>query len=110
MLGGGLRQAGVLAAAALHALDHHVDRLAEDHAHARRLAQGLQGLPGVTVEQPQTNIVFVNLAPDRAQGAVDRARDAGVLCTGLYRLRLVTHLDVTSSDIDAAIGALRRSL
>jgi threonine aldolase len=110
MLGGGLRQAGVLAAAALHALDHHVERLAEDHAHARRLAQGLQGLPGVTVEQPQTNIVFVDLAPDRAQGAVDRARDAGVLCTGLYRLRLVTHLDVTSSDIDAAIGALRRSL
>jgi threonine aldolase len=110
MLGGGLRQAGVLAAAALHALDHHVDRLAEDHAHARRLAEGLQGLPGVTVEQPQTNIVFVNLAPDRAQGAVDRARDAGVLCTGLYRLRLVTHLDVTSSYIDAAIGALRRSL
>ena len=110
MLGGGLRQAGVLAAAALHALDHHVERLAEDHAHALRLAEGLQGLPGVTVEQPQTNIVFVNLAPDRAQGAVDRARDAGVLCTGLYRLRLVTHLDVTSSDIDAAIVALRRSL
>ncbi len=110
MLGGGLRQAGVLAAAALHALDHHVERLAEDHAHARRLAEGLQGLPGVTVEPPQTNIVFLNLSPDRAQGAVDRARDAGVLCTGLYRLRLVTHLDVTPSDVDAAIVALRRSL
>jgi threonine aldolase len=110
MLGGGLRQAGVLAAAALHALDHHVDRLGEDHAHARRLAEGLQGLPGVTVEIPQTNIVFVDLASDRAHGAVERARAAGVLCTGLYRLRLVTHLDVSASDIDTAIAALRRSL
>lgn len=110
MLGGGLRQAGVLAAAALHALDHHVDRLGEDHAHARRLAEGLQGLPGVTVEMPQTNIVFVDLASDRAHGAVERARAAGVLCTGLYRLRLVTHLDVSASDIDTAIAALRRSL
>lgn len=109
MLGGGLRQAGVLAAAALHALDHHVERLAEDHAHALRLADGLQGLPGVTVERPQTNIVFVDLAPDRAHGAVERARAAGVLCTGLYRLRLVTHLDVSGADIDAAIEALRRS-
>ena len=110
MLGGGLRQAGVLAAAALHALDHHVDRLGEDHAHARRLAEGLQGLPGVRVEIPQTNIVFVDLASDRAHGAVERARAAGVLCTGLYRLRLVTHLDVSASDIDTAIAALRRSL
>jgi threonine aldolase len=110
MLGGGLRQAGVLAAAALHALDHHVERLAEDHANARRLAAGLQGLPGVSVELPQTNIVFVDLAPERAHGAVERARAAGVLCTGLYRLRLVTHLDVSAADVDAAVDALRRCL
>ena len=110
MLGGGLRQAGVLAAAALHALDHHVGRLAEDHANARRLAAGLQGLPGVSVEPPQTNIVFVDLAPERAHGAVERARAAGVLCTGLYRLRLVTHLDVSAADVDAAVDALRRCL
>lgn len=110
MLGGGLRQAGVLAAAALHALDHHVERLAEDHAHARRLAEGLQGLPGVTVALPQTNIVFVQLAPEKAAGAVDRLADAGVLCTGLYQLRLVTHLDVSSSDIDHAIALLREHL
>jgi threonine aldolase len=109
MLGGGMRQAGVLAAAALHALDHHVDRLADDHAHARRLAEGLQGLPGVTVQPPQTNIVFVDLAPERAAGAVDRLRAAGVLCTGLYRLRLVTHLDVSADDIDRAVRALRAS-
>ncbi len=110
MLGGGLRQAGVLAAAALHALDHHVQRLAEDHAHARRLAEGLQGLPGVTVALPQTNIVFVQLAPEKAAGAVDRLAAAGVLCTGLYQLRLVTHLDVSSSDIDHAIALLREHL
>jgi threonine aldolase len=110
MLGGGLRQAGVLAAAALHALDHHVQRLAEDHAHARRLAEGLQGLPGVTVALPQTNIVFVQLAPEKASGAVRRLAAAGVLCTGLYQLRLVTHLDVSSSDIDNAIALLREHL
>ena len=110
MLGGGLRQAGVLAAAALHALDHHVDRLADDHAHARRLAEGLHGLPGVTVQTPQTNIVFVDLEPARAHGVVERIRAAGVLCTGLYRLRLVTHLDVSAEDIDTAVAVLRRCL
>jgi threonine aldolase len=110
MLGGGMRQAGVLAAAALHALDHHIDRLAEDHAHARALAEGLQGLPGVRVAPPQSNILFVDLSPEKAPGVVDRLRDAGVLCTGLYRLRLVTHLDVSPADIDRAIGVLRQHL
>ena len=107
MLGGGLRQSGVLAAAVLHALDHHIDRLADDHAHARRLAEGLQGLPGVQCEMPQTNIVFVDVAPERAQGVVERARAQGVLFTGLYRLRLVTHLDVSAADIERAITVLR---
>ncbi|MFY8082451.1 MAG: low-specificity L-threonine aldolase [Rubrivivax sp.] len=110
MLGGGMRQAGVLAAAALHALDHHIDRLSEDHANARRLAEGLQGLPGVQCEMPQTNIVFVDVAPDRAHGVVDRARAQGVLCTGLYRLRLVTHLDVSRADVDRAIDVMRAAL
>lgn len=110
MLGGGMRQAGVLAAAALHALDHHVHRLAEDHTRARRLAEGLQGLEGVRVSMPQTNILFLDLAPERAVGAVDRIRAAGVLCNGVYRLRLVTHLDLTSEDIERAIVALRASL
>ena len=110
MLGGGMRQAGVLAAAALHALDHHVERLAEDHAHARALAEGLQGLAGVSVQAPQTNIVFVDLAPERSAGVVDRLRAAGVLCTGLYRLRFVTHLDVSAADIQRAVYVLRATL
>lgn len=110
MLGGGMRQAGVLAAAAVHALDHHVERLAEDHANARRLAEGLQGLDGVTVEMPQTNIVFVDVAPHLANGLVDRLRAQGVLCTGLYRVRLVTHLDVSREDIERAIPILRAQL
>lgn len=110
MLGGGMRQAGVLAAAALHALDHHVERLAEDHRQARLLAEGLQGLPGVTVQAPQTNILFIDLAPEKAAGVVDRLRAAGVLCTGLYRLRFVTHLDVSAADIQRAVTVLRTAL
>ena len=110
MAGGAMRQSGVLAAAALYALDHHVARLAEDHAHARALAEGLQGLAGVSVVPPQTNIVFVDLAPEKAAGAVERLGERGVLATGLYKLRLVTHLDVSASDIERAIAILRESL
>jgi threonine aldolase len=110
MLGGGMRQAGVLASAALYALDHQVHRLADDHANASALAEGLRGLAGVTVQTPQSNILFVDLAPERASGVVDRLRAAGVLCTGLYRLRFVTHLDVTADDVQRAIGVLRQHL
>lgn len=114
MTGGGMRQSGVLAAAALHALDHHIERLAEDHANAALLAEGLRGLPGVSVETPQTNIVFVDLAPERAQrdglGPVERARARGLLCTGLYRLRFVTHLDVSRDDTLRAVELLRELL
>lgn len=110
MLGGGLRQAGVLAAAARHALDHHVERLAEDHANARRLAAGLAELPGIAVPAlPHTNIVFVDLAPDRDAAAfVAAAQAAGLLFTGLYRLRLVTHLDVSADQVEQALAILRR--
>jgi threonine aldolase len=110
MAGGAMRQAGVLAAAALYALEHHVGRLAEDHATARRLADGLQGLPGVSVAMPQTNIVFVDLAADKPVDMVARLRDQGVLVTGLQTLRLVTHLDVSADDIERAIPILRRTL
>ncbi len=111
MAGGGMRQAGILAAAAHYALEHHVDRLADDHALAMQLAQGLQGLAGLTVEMPQTNIVFVDidadLAGDRARGLLAHLKSRGVLVTGLYRLRFVTHLDVDANGIDRAIVAMR---
>ena len=97
-----MRQSGMLAAAAVHALDHHVDRLADDHAHARLLAEALQGLPGVKVLPPQTNILFVDLSAEKAVGASERLREAGVLCSGLDRLRLVTHLGVTRADVGEA--------
>ena len=110
MLGGGMRQAGILAAAAMHALDHHVARLDDDHANAKRLAEGLQGLAGVIVQMPQTNILFVDISPERAVGVVDRLRVAGLLCTGLYRLRLATHLDVSTAQIDESVRILRAVL
>ncbi|MGV3494987.1 MAG: low-specificity L-threonine aldolase [Ramlibacter sp.] len=111
MAGGGMRQAGVLAAAASHALDHHVERLAQDHALARRLAEGLAGIEGLRVEPPHTNILFVDLAgPAREKGAglVEALAQQGVLATGLYRLRFVTHLDVDAEGIDRAVAVIRR--
>jgi threonine aldolase len=111
MAGGAMRQAGLLAAAASYALDHHVERLATDHANARQLAEGLAGLPGVTVVAPQTNIVFVDLAPGRDGNAVVKAAaERGVRFTGLYRLRFVTHLDVSADDIPRAVSILRSIL
>ena len=110
MVGGGMRQAGVVAAAALYALEHHVDRLAEDHVLAARLAEGLQGLPGLTVEPPQTNIVFADLEGERAIGLMEHLKSRGVLATGLYRLRFVTHLDVDAEGVDRAVAAMREHL
>ena len=110
MLGGGMRQSGLLAAAALHALDHHVERLAEDHTLAQRLARGLQGLPGLTVEPPQTNIVFADLQGERAAGLMPHLKARGVLATGLYKLRFMTHLDVDAAGIDRAVAAVREHL
>ena len=110
MLGGGMRQAGVLAAAALHALDHHVDRLSEDHANARRLAAAFDGLTDLSVESPQTNMVFVDALPQRLQTLVPALAEHGVLATGLYRLRLVTHLDVSAADVDRAGQCIRDAL
>jgi threonine aldolase len=110
MLGGGMRQSGLLAAAALHALEHHVDRLADDHALAQRLASGLQGLPGLTVEPPQTNIVFADLQGERAAGLLAHLKARGVLATGLYKLRFVTHLDVDAAGVDRAVAAVREHL
>ncbi len=110
MVGGGMRQAGVVAAAALYALDHHVARLADDHALAARLARGLQGVPGLKVEPPQTNILFADLQGERAAGLMAHLESRGVLATGLYRLRFVTHLDVDAEGVDRAVAAMREYL
>jgi threonine aldolase len=108
MAGGGLRQAGLLAAAAHHALDHHVDRLAEDHAHAQRLAQGLSGIDGLSVRSAQTNIVFVDVADGRGPALLAFLKEHGVLATGLIGLRFVAHLDVDTAGIDHAVAVARR--
>jgi len=110
MLGGGLRQVGLLAAAADHALTHHVERLAEDHALARRLADGLAALPGVTVTPPQTNIVFAQVDSGRGPALLEHLKSRGVLATGLIGLRFVTHLDVGAAGVDHAIAAAREFL
>ncbi|MDM0044991.1 low-specificity L-threonine aldolase [Variovorax dokdonensis] len=110
MAGGGMRQAGLLAAAAIHALDEHVDRLGDDHALAQRLAQGLAGIEGLTFEAPQTNIVFVDLhgeLRERGNDLIAHLKSQDILATGLYRLRFVTHLDVDEAGVDRAIGAIR---
>ncbi|WP_182526318.1 threonine aldolase family protein [Nocardioides dongkuii] len=101
-MGGGMRQVGILAAAGLHALDHHVERLAEDHEHARLLAEACGGDPA-TVE---TNIVVVD-RPDATE-YVARAREAGVLVStvGPTAVRLVTHLDVSRDDAERAAAVL----
>lgn len=109
MAGGAMRQTGLLAAAASWALDHHVERLAQDHALARRLADGLAGLDGVQVEPPHSNILFVDLsgpAAARSAGLLPHLAAHGVLATGLYRLRFVTHLGVDADGIDRTIGLI----
>ncbi|HET9173648.1 MAG TPA: GntG family PLP-dependent aldolase [Actinospica sp.] len=94
-LGGGWRQAGMLAAAGLYALEHHIERMAEDHANAKLLARGLRE-GGLTVREPETNIVLIDV-PDDAPGVVERSRGQGVLigAMGPRTLRAITHLDVT---------------
>jgi threonine aldolase len=108
MAGGGLRQAGLLAAAAHHALEHQVDRLADDHALARRLADGLQGVAGLRVRSAQTNIVFIDVADGRGPALLDFLKANGVLATGLIGLRFVTHLNVDAAGIDHALDSILR--
>ncbi len=107
LFGGGFRQAGIVAAGALHALDHHRVRLAEDHANARRLAAGLVAIPGIEVdpEAVATNIVRFRLSALGASAFVERCHAAGVhmLPSGTNGVRAVTHLDVSAADIDLAL-------
>ena len=112
MVGGGWRQAGFFAAAGIYALDHHIDRLEEDHRKALKLAQGLARIPNVVINpaEVETNILFfdVSRAERTAQEVAAAARGKGVLLhpTARTRIRCVTHLDVSFEDIDRALGAI----
>lgn len=109
LFGGAMRQAGIIAAAGVYALEHNVARLADDHANARRLAAGLGDIPGVTVENPEpdTNIVFFDIAGTgvAVQDYLARilARGVRMGAPGSGRLRAVTHLDIAEADIDTAL-------
>ena len=113
LFGGAMRQAGVAAAGCLYALDHHVDRLVEDHENARRLASGLAEIDGIDVRTaaPDTNMVFFNASGLGLSNPefLDRLATAGVRMSGAGRaIRAVTHLDVSRTDIDRALAAVRK--
>ncbi|MCB9994385.1 MAG: low-specificity L-threonine aldolase [Hyphomicrobiaceae bacterium] len=104
MLGGGMRQAGIVAAAGLYALENNIDRLAEDHENAKRLGEGLSQYPQLKVEPVQTNMVFVTVVEGDPQRFDDQLRENGIGVHSRYgHQRWVTHLDVGKKDIDAAL-------
>ncbi len=106
LLGGGMRQAGILAAAGLHALEHHVERLAEDHANARRLADGLAKLGFAVDPPPQTNMVLFRVEDTPGFVRETRARHLLINPMAEGEFRAVTHLDVSADDVDEALGRL----
>jgi threonine aldolase len=106
MLGGAMRQAGIIAAAGLYALEHNVERLAQDHANAQRLAKGLVEL-GLPVEQ-HTNMVFVRIPAEKAAALAAYLKERSILVLPGPRLRLVTHLDVDRAGIERALDAFRK--
>jgi threonine aldolase len=106
-MGGAMRQAGIVAAGCLYALDHNVERLAEDHEHARLLADGLAEL-GCEVVPPQTNIVIFSAPPGFAEAMARRAVELSGTPDG--RLRAVTHLDVSRAEVDQALQTAREAL
>jgi len=112
MLGGAMRQAGIIAAGGLYALDHHVDRLAEDHARARRLADGLAGLPGVELDAAtvETNILVFAVPDAPAFCDVLAREDVLVIPLDARRVRAVTHLDVDEAGIERALEAAAAAL
>jgi threonine aldolase len=109
-LGGSMRQGGICAAACLYALEHNIGRLADDHANARSLARGMAQIPGITVEMPETNLVFFDTEGTgmTADAFAGRLRVAGVLvsASGKYRARACLHLDVTASQVNEALSVM----
>ena len=112
MLGGGMRQAGMLAAAGIYALEHHVQRLEQDHANAQRLAQGLASLnfgsveAGIDANSAQTNMLFWPLGEDTARGLADFLAQRQIKISPAPTVRLVTHLDVDAAAIDRFVAAV----
>lgn len=112
MMGGAMRQSGIVAAAGLYALDHHVDRLSDDHARARRLAEGLASLPGVAIDPAtvETNIVIFSVADAPSFCAALARNDVAMLAVDAHRVRAVTHLDVDDAGIRRALAAAGAAL
>jgi threonine aldolase len=109
LLGGGMRQAGILAAAGLYALDHHVGRLAEDHANAKALADGLAGIKQLVIDPAtvQTNMVFLQVLPDDVAALTDHLAQSGIQVLPNPAMRLVLHLDVSTQDTRRVVDAFR---
>jgi threonine aldolase len=116
MFGGGMRQVGIIAAAGIYALDHHFERLKEDHQNAKRLAVGLKEFKGVSIEPKyvETNIVIFDVANTGMTGSqvAEAMKKEGVLihAFGRTQIRLVTHLDVSSEDIERVLKAFEKAL
>ncbi len=110
-LGGAMRQGGICAAACIYALDHNIERLAEDHANAKALARGMAQIPGITVEQPETNLVFFDTKGTgmTATAFAGKLRQRGVLLStsDTYRARACLHLDVTAAQVEEALSVMR---
>jgi len=105
MLGGGMRQAGILAAAGIYALENNIQRLANDHEKAQRLAQGLSNIDELKIRYTanQTNMVFVEIIDHSDHEFVEHMKQHGILLSGRYNLRLVTHLDISNQEIEYTI-------
>ena len=106
-LGGGMRQAGIIAAAGLYALENHIERLAEDHANALSLARGLGDIDRIAVTNDQTNMVYIDVGGADSHALTEFLHQRGVLIQGQGHLRLVTHLDIDEKDIETAIAEFK---
>ena len=107
MLGGGMRQAGILAAAGLYALEHNIERLAEDHENAARLARGLSAIAQIRVTPPDTNMVFVDMEAGQCSPLERALERQGILAQVDPYMRLVLHLDVSRADVDRIVAAFK---
>lgn len=112
MLGGGMRQAGILAAAGIYALEHNVDRLADDHENARKLAAGLARYDAFVPNEPQTNIVVIYIVRGKLDAWLDAFAAEGVLAVafGHQRMRMVTHINISAVDVAEALGRIDRAV